>query len=1311
MTELSNTAWRDGVDGATTDHFDLSAAQSELWLAQHMYPSIPFSIAQYTDLRGPIDVGLLEEATARAGRELQSPQLRFALHGTQPRQFIDDDHDPTFDLVDLTDSADPAHDSQVWMDRDHQSAVDVVGNDINRAVVFRLGPQWHRCYGRIHHIAIDGYGAGQLLARGAQLYSAATQGYSPPPCRAMSLEDVVASDRDYRRSPRFLADRDYWRDNLAGLDRVTRLTDRHAPPSAHPHVSRVRLDSTTMSQLGDVGGRTDAGITEVIVAAVVVYLAQMTGDPDVTLSLPVAARTTAALRRSAGMVSNVVPLRVKGVPAHTVDDLVRQVRVGIIGALRHQLYRHEDLLRDLGAGVAGRSGYGPMINVVSFPDHIEFGEARGRAHLLSAGPVDDLTINCYRFGDGPLNVDFFANPALYDVDNLDRHRRQLLACLSRFLLASGDQRVSTLGSRNPGRAQGAEVSHAQSGGLLPDLLTAGVRSGDRIALRSTERALTYRELDAESSQWARVLIAHGAGPETVVAVMLSRSVESVVALWAVAKAGAVFFPIDPAAPAARMRTLLADSQAQLGVTMGRWRPVPGDDIDWLVLDEERFTSSAEGMSTGPVTDTERLRPLHAAHAAYLIYTSGSTGQPKGVLTTHGGLAALSDDLLDRYHVDEQSVVPQSHSPYCDAAMLEYLSAFASGAQLVVPPPDVVAGESLSQILQQHAVTHLMVTPTVLETLDADQLPALHTVAVGGDSCRPRVAEQWAGRVAMFNSYGPTEATVVVTQTDPLDARSSRVPIGGAVAGVRLYVLDERLNPVEHGARGELYLSGNALARGYLGRPGTTAGSFVANPYGPDGSRLYRTGDVVRELPDGTLEYVGRSDSQISLRGQRIEPSEVEAALVGHPEVDQAVVRMWSSTSLGDRLIGYVVSAHPDGDLDRAAVLAYLRTILPPAMIPAMLVVLPAIPINPSSGKADRSALPDPHTVARPPYRAPTSTTERMVAQGITDITRQVNVGLDDNFFELGGTSLTGVELCRRLSEQTGTMIGVSLLFVPTVEALSAAVEAAGSNDVGNADNPAMRTVLPLRGEGSGTPLICVHSAVPLAWCYSGLLRYVGDRPILGLQSPAIGRHGTAQMTVDDLTSVYCREIDRLRPVGPVHLLGWSLGGQLAHALAAQLRAEGREVGLVIMLDSVAFAEGVSPPAAPSLRDLVTHLEGNESEIADERPLSLDEAVMLLADSNGPGRGLTGAELSELHEGYVECVSMSVTYRPKKFDGDLLYFSAQRGVTAPLDATMWRPHVSGDIVEHRVDVTHAQMTNPEALGVIGPLLDAELRRRR
>ncbi|TSD95139.1 amino acid adenylation domain-containing protein [Skermania sp. ID1734] len=1282
-----------------TDTFPLSAAQWELWLAQQLQPNTPIAVAQYTDLYGPLDCELLQWCFQLAGAELQSPHLRFAIVGGHPQQYVDRRHGGGFGYLDMTDRADPEQACTEWIAEHGHAGIDVLDGVIHTSMLFKLGRDRHRWYGRSHHIALDGLGAARLLQRTAELYSAAATGRPVPPARALPLQQIVEFDRDYRSSARWAADREYWGKQLADLDQSTRLVERYAPPSSRPRTVSAAVDVETMARLDAMPSVHGVGPAEVLVATLIGFLAQMTGRADIAVSLPVAARPTGALRRSAGMTANVVPIRVRDVTSRTVAELLQQVRMTMIGALRHQLYRQEDMRRDQGLGAAGRTGFGPLINVLSFPEAIAFGAARAQTHLLSIGPIEDLAVNCYRFGNGPLTIDLQANPDVYGAEELEQHQRGFMRYLHRFLSASDDEFAVHISADE--RAA-LHAPHAAPARLLPDLLTAGVGTG-AIALTGNGRQLTYSELDELSSRWARELIGHGAGPESVVAVALPRSIESDVALWAVAKAGAVFFPVDPNDPPARVQKLLDDSGARLGITETGWRPGLSESVRWLLVDTDEFTSAVSRRSPAPVTDGDRIVPLRPDHPAYLIYTSGSSGEPKGVLTTHTGLGTLTDDIIARYRIRPESLVLQTHSPYCDASFLEYLGAFAAGAVLVVLAPEIVAGEELARTVQRYSVTHLLLTPAILATIDPAQVPSLLAVVVGGEHCPASLADQWATRTAMFNAYGPTEATVIVSQTEALTP-GSEITIGRPLPGVQATVLDAGLRPVPPGARGELYLGGDALARGYLGRAPATAGRFVANPHGPRGSRLYRTGDVVHERDDGTLVFIGRSDVQMSLHGKRIEPSEVERALAADSTISQAVVRVWHSDRLGDRLIGYVVMA--DGaELDRNAVLTRLRSVLPSVMIPATLIPIAEVPINGSAGKVDRSALPEPQA-QRPQFRAPASYVQRVVTELVGDLTGEPRVGLDDNFFELGGNSLLGVDLCNRLSDKLGTRVALSWLFTPTVQSLADTIEQALSGEVAS-DDSALRPILTLRGTGSGAPLICVHSAVPLSWCYAGLLPHITDRPVYGLQSPAIAGAPHQFSSVDELADRYLHELTRVQPTGPYYLLGWSLGGQIAHALGVRLRARGEEVRLLVMLDSVAFAEGSPSPQEPTVRDLVTHLRGNEQETPDTTALTLDEAVELLHREAGPSRALTREQLERLHRGYRECVAMSPRYRPGQFDGDLLYFSASQGITAELSSQMWRPYVRGQITEHRVAATHAQMLNRDVLATLGPILAAAL----
>ena len=565
---------------------------------------------------------------------------------------------------------------------------------------------------------------------------------------------------------------------------------------------------------------------------------------------------------------------------------------------------------------------------------------------------------------------------------------------------------------------------------------------------------------------------------------------------------------------------------------------------------------------------------------------------------------------------------------------------------------------------------------------------------------------------LFNGYGPTETTVMAAQFEvPADFRAAGVPIGPILPGIRAVVIDERLMPVPPGGIGELYLGGNGVAAGYRGAPGATATLFVADPWVP-GRRWYRTGDRVRIDAGGVVEFLGRVDTQLSLRGRRIEPAEIESALTELSEIAQAVVTV-EHAPRGERLIGYVV-VDPEGvaadadSIDTQAVIRRLRDQLPAMMVPAQLVQLSALPVT-SHGKLDRAALPPPPPVVHR-FRPAETDFQRLVAAAFVAAIDVAEVGLDDDFFELGGNSLLGVTVAADLATATGQPVTVRWLYTASTVAeladrLAKPVPEAGDDGLG--------PILALRRNGIQPPLFCVHSAVPLAWCYAGLAAHIRDRPVFGLQAPDDGREiESATVDIAVLADRYIEQIRRVQPTGPYHLLGWSLGGQLAHAIAVRLRAREAQVETLVMLDSLVFTDEMPPPPSPRMRDLLTHLLGDEPEDADRfDDLTAEQAAAeLAAAAPSFGTGLAASQLTRLHRGYAEGVRLSHRYRPGVFDGDLLYFSATRGPTELVDAELWRPYITGSIVEYPVAATHAQLTNSDVVAVIGPLLAGHLRTR-
>ncbi|MEU4345780.1 amino acid adenylation domain-containing protein, partial [Nocardia sp. NPDC023852] len=556
---------------------------------------------------------------------------------------------------------------------------------------------------------------------------------------------------------------------------------------------------------------------------------------------------------------------------------------------------------------------------------------------------------------------------------------------------------------------------------------------------SSRGHLTYAELDARSTRLARLLIDRGVGPEDLVAVGIPRSVESVVAVWAVAKTGAGFVPVDPNYPPDRVEHMVKDSGAVLGLAVAHVVDELPSEIEWLVIDPDTSAHQLESYPIEPVTYADRLRPLRAEHPAYVIYTSGSTGMPKGVVVTQAGLASFCAEQRDRYRVTDVSRTLHFASPSFDASVLELLLALGGAATMVVVAPTVYGGDELAGLLRREAVTHAFVTPAALASVDPVGLDELRVVVVGGEACPSELVRRWVlpipdGDREFYNAYGPTEATVVTNASAPLVPGAS-VTIGAPIRAITEYVLDERLVPVPIGVVGELYVAGPQLARGYQQRPGLTAVRFVANPFDANGSRLYRTGDLVRWTVDGELEYLGRNDFQVKIRGFRIELGEIDAVLTGHESVDFAVT-IGHELESGATILASYVHAAGGHSIDVGELIAHAERSLPAHMVPTSVMVLDEVPLTPA-GKLDRRALPTPRLQTRT-FRAPVGPLEELVSKVFGELLGAGDqVGADDDFFELGGNSLIATQIAARLGASVGARIPARTVFgAPTVALLA-----------------------------------------------------------------------------------------------------------------------------------------------------------------------------------------------------------------------------------------------------------------------------------
>ncbi len=996
----------------------LSPSQRGLWYAQALHPDVPFTIAQYVELRGELDHDLVRQACVQGARDVESGFLFLVEKEGLPEQVVDVEFDDDVPYVDFRSCEDPEATAHRWMSERFSRPIDPLRDRLIATALLHIADGRYFLSSYVHHIALDGHGAMIMLNRSAELYSAWIAGEETPPVTSMPVEKIVEFEAAYTGSKRQTADRAHWLERLSGLPEPISLVEGVAPPKAPARHAGAELLSEVADAVTALAHDANSTDVPVVVAAFAAFLSRACGTDDVVLTLPVSARTTAPLRRSAGAISNVVPLRVRVDQAAPATDLIRDVQVELTGALRHQRYRYEDMLADLREmgreHSETRNAFGPVVNLMMFHPQIAFGDVIGDYHVQSTGPVDDLSVNVYPGVAGrTMRVDFEANPNLYSGEHLSSLHSRFLGFLKQFVQNAGVA-VGDLALAGPAELDGLAPARGRTvpePELLPDVLTRHAAS-DAVTVVDGSESITYRELDARSDTLAHALVAAGAAPEERVAVLLPRSIDSVVALWAVAKTGAAYTPLDPELPARRLEQVLRD--VRIAVAHDR-PPLP-----------EHVTRIAPPADASGETFTaeHRLRPLHIDNAAWIIHTSGSTGTPKAVAVGHRGVSALVSTLRDRYRADEASRVLHLAAPSFDASLQELLLAFDAGATVVICPRDAVGGPALATLLRGEAVTHAITAPAILAVTPDDGLPDLQVLDAGGEALPQAVADRWSTGRTMLNAYGPTETTILATLSDPLRPGAG-VPIGRPIDGTTAVVLDARLHPVPAGVIGELYLGGPGVARGYLGAPALTAERFVASPFG---GRMYRTGDRVRWTTDGHLEFLGRADQQVKIRGYRIELGEIESALVAVDEVQAATV-----TVHGDHIAAYVV-----GDVDPADLTVRLADELPTYLRPSSITVIDALPLTPG-GKVDRRALPAPERAVAAGSRPPSGPAEKIVAELFAELTGVDDIGADDDFFALGGHSLGAAQLAARLGAALGRDVQLRDVFAhPTVARLAAA---------------------------------------------------------------------------------------------------------------------------------------------------------------------------------------------------------------------------------------------------------------------------------
>ncbi|MFI1395999.1 amino acid adenylation domain-containing protein [Streptomyces sp. NPDC020681] len=1300
------------VDRADAAGLPLTAAQLGMWYLQALDPDSPaLNTAEYWEIEGPLRPELLAQALRRTAREAEALCVRITETADGPRQFSLDPGalGSGFPLhrADLRGEQDPWAAARVWMDDDLKRPFDLAAGPLFRHALLRIGDErwlWYQC---VHHVVMDGFGYSLLARRTAEVYSELAAHTEPGESPFGRLANLIADDAGYRADDRFEEDRAHWAKALAERPESPALAGRTALPSRTFLRRGSRVPDSTTAGLRAVADRLRVTWPEVLIAAQALYVSRATGSSDVVLGMPMMGRMGSVALRIPGMVMNVLPLSLTVTPDATPASLIRQVVLAVRAARRHQRYRIEDIRRDLGLLGEGRALVGPLVNVMPFDYGLVFAGLTAVPHNLSAGPVDDLTVNVYDRTDGRgLHIDFDANPAVYTADELAAHQQRFLHLLARIGSCDPAVPVAQLGMATEAEKERVLVEFNDTARPLPATTLIGPieaqarRTPDAPALVFGETTLTYAELNARANRLARHLAGQGVRPGVLVAIALPRSVELIVALLAVLKAGGAYLPLDPGHPPSRLADMLDDAAPVCVVTDTTTRNRLPDHGPAPVL--------LDGTDLSALPSLDPPRALTPQHPAYVIYTSGSTGRPKGVVVSHAAIDNRLRWMQHTYPLAPGDRVLQKTPAGFDVSVWEFFWALREGATLVVAEPDGHKDPlHLARTVQEQAVTVCHFVPSMLQVFLAEAAAAgcssLRDVFCSGEALPRDTADDFHRTLPsarLHNLYGPTEAAVDVTHHTCVPGESGPVPIGRPVWNTRLYVLDQALQPCPPGVTGELYLAGAQLADGYLRRPDLTATRFVADPYGPDGSRMYRTGDLARWTADGEVLYLGRTDQQVKLRGQRLEPGEIEAQLAAVDGVTGACVIVREDRPGDQRLVAYVrgSGAVPDQDFLRTR----LGTVLPDYMVPAAIVRLDDFPLSPN-GKLDRKALPAPATGAKAGGRAPRNPTEETLTRLFAEVLGLERVGTDAAFFDLGGTSLLAARLMSRIRDTLGLSAPLGTLFrAPTPAALADRL----TDD--SAPDTALEVLLPLRASGEGIPLFVFHPAGGISWCYSGLLRGLGPgRPVHGLQARGLADDGeTLPGTMDEMAADYVAQIRAVQRHGPYRLLGWSVGGVIAHTVAVHLQQAGEQVDLLALMDaypSDQWRDLAGPTEADALNALL-RMAGFNGE-----GLTRDSVLATLRREGSALAALPERVLTAVLGIVSNNARLMRTHEHQVFDGDLLFFTA----AAPraedwLTPHAWRPYLTGRLDDHPLQCLHPEMTQPRQLDEIAAVLDARLK---
>jgi amino acid adenylation domain-containing protein len=1329
--------------------FPLSFAQERVWFFDQIFPGTavynwPFAVSFNHALDHLETRGILKSLVERH----EILRTTYRLVENKPMQHVAAPGDVHLEYIDLSAAADPSARARELIEADTRRGFDLENGPLYRFFLFHISSTASIFAGTFHHSVVDAWSRKVLFKDWSALAELArTRSRAALPPLPLQYGDYAVWQRDMAASAKTAPMLEYWKRELADLHMADLPSDRPRPTAVSFKCGTVDLEiapalSQALRSLAQAQGTT---LFAALLSGFMMLLQRYSGSDDVATAIPVSNRNRSELEGLIGFFVNTLIIRADLGGSPTFRELLTLMRGKVLNALGNQDVPFEQLVEVMKP--KRELNRNPFTTFMFQLEEIPSRSAQERqAEMnLSLGLTPfDLEIHLYdeRSGmagemAGGVRGVLTYSAELFDVGTIRQIIRSYLTLLEGVVrdpdAVIGDIPVVS-------ESDAARFLPPTDGAHEPPAFTAlcetisrqAARRGGAVAIEGAGPTLTYAELEREVNQIASYLRSKGVGRGSLVALSVDRSSRMVAALLGILKSGAAYVPLDPGYPVDRLQSMIDDSAPALLLTSERYR-------QRLRIEPSReLCLDSQWDEICRAVPQQRFPQTMSLDIAYVIYTSGSSGKPKGVEVTHRGLANVIASMRDECRIDESDVWLAVTSMSFDIAALEvFLPLSVGGRTVLATRNEVLDPERLGDLIRGHEVSVMQATPATWQMMTLD--PSLlenrsMKIICGGESLPADLARRLlAASDFVWNAYGPTETTIW-SSLQRVTAAPGPVPIGKPLARTQLHILDDNLQLVPVGVEGDLYISGDGLARGYRGQPLLTAEKFLPNPFGKTGGeRMYHTGDRARYRPDGSVVYLGRIDNQVKIRGYRVEVEEIEACLLDYPPILQAAVQAVLGRDEHRRLVAYYKLKDADAVISSDALAEHARRHLPEYMVPAVFKCLAEWPLTPN-GKLDRRALPslgEDAFIAKP-FEEPRDAVERSIAGIWADMLKRPRIGRQDNFFELGGDSLASVQMVYSAREQ-----GIQLRPSDVFQHQSlAALAAAAKQNSGYSDAALAREapgnlieLTPGTGERSaaGKTLFLVHPAGGDVMCYHALASHIDSRcAVVGIAFDMLPKSLAEFVPVETLAARYLTALRSRQPEGPYHLGGWSFGGLVAFEMARQLAASGVEAESLFIIDQAApLANDVAPAEGTSLRDIVRKIElftGRELDIREAELDGMSEDVTLefiLARMKQKGLFpdyVVPAAFKNFIKAYDQHIQAAASYTPGRYDGPLTVLRATDKLpdhmTVPGDtadaALGWQRFCEAPVQVHPVGGHHLSVVSPAHAPGLAETINAVLK---